>query len=296
MNDSNNSDGLDQVRAYYTGYDEMGRTEDSALNRLMTLRTRELFRRFLPHTPAVIADVGGGPGVHARWLADHGYDVHLRDLVPLHIEQASAAGGGVASIAIGDARQLDLADESCDAVLLMGPLYHLQDRGDRMACLIEAMRILRPDGVLMAEAISRVAALLDSLRANALTPDHYDVATEILATGNHSPGPDGPFTTAHMHAPTDLAGEIIAAGFDFHRLISVEGAAWSFGDLEERLADPYELELLLRVSRDLESDPSLVGHAPHIMAIATRPPAVKSREVDDAADGERGSDDVRRSA
>lgn len=33
------------------------------------------------------------------------------------------------------------------------------------------------------------------------------------------------------------------------------------------------LDLLLRVSRRLESDPSLIGHAPHIMAVATHTPA-----------------------
>ena len=53
-------------------------------------RTLELFERFLPSPPADILDVGGGPGVYAAILARQGYRVELIDLVPLHVEEATA--------------------------------------------------------------------------------------------------------------------------------------------------------------------------------------------------------------
>jgi len=34
-------------------------------------------------------DVGGGAGIHAIPLAQRGYEVHLVDPVPLHVEQAA---------------------------------------------------------------------------------------------------------------------------------------------------------------------------------------------------------------
>jgi 2-polyprenyl-3-methyl-5-hydroxy-6-metoxy-1,4-benzoquinol methylase len=43
--------------------------------------------RYLPPPPAVIFDVGGGPGVYARCLARQGYEVHLIDAHPVHVEQ-----------------------------------------------------------------------------------------------------------------------------------------------------------------------------------------------------------------
>jgi ubiquinone/menaquinone biosynthesis C-methylase UbiE len=46
----------------------------------------------------------------------------------------------------GDARELDLADASVDAVLLLGPLYHLRQRSDRVRALAEARRVVRPGG------------------------------------------------------------------------------------------------------------------------------------------------------
>jgi SAM-dependent methyltransferase len=87
-----------------------------------------------------------------------GYSVRLRDIVPLHIEQAvSSAGVSDPALdgAVGDARDLDLADESAGAVLLLGPLYHLPEGADRARSLAEARRVPRPGGVLFAAAISR---------------------------------------------------------------------------------------------------------------------------------------------
>jgi ubiquinone/menaquinone biosynthesis C-methylase UbiE len=95
-------------------------------------RTQELLQRYLPPPSAVIVDAGGGSGVYAGWLARLGYEVHLIDPVPKHVEQARAASARqtdhpVASIRLGDARRLELPDQSVDAVLLLGPLYHLTE-------------------------------------------------------------------------------------------------------------------------------------------------------------------------
>jgi ubiquinone/menaquinone biosynthesis C-methylase UbiE len=113
-------------------------------------RTRELLLRHLPPPPARVLDVGGGTGVHAAWLADSGYAVHLIDPMPLHVEQAEPASAAQPqapfTAAIGDARKLAQDDASVDAVLLLGPLYHLTARRDRLAVLGEARRWSGPAG------------------------------------------------------------------------------------------------------------------------------------------------------
>ena len=72
------------------------------------------------------------------------------------------------SATLGDARKLAFPDRSADAVLLLGPLYHLTERADRLAALREARRVLRPGGVVFAAAISRFASLLDGLARDLL--------------------------------------------------------------------------------------------------------------------------------
>src|SRR5215467_333955 len=105
-------------------------------------RTRDILRRFLPPSPAVVADIGGGPGRYALWLAERGYRVYHRDLVGLHVQQLQAELAERPSLsidtAVADARQLDLPDASVDATLLLGPLYHLPRRSDRVDVLTEA--------------------------------------------------------------------------------------------------------------------------------------------------------------
>jgi hypothetical protein len=44
-------------------------------------RTTEIVLRRLPAAPAVVADIGGGPGRYAQWLASLGYQVEHRDLM-----------------------------------------------------------------------------------------------------------------------------------------------------------------------------------------------------------------------
>jgi SAM-dependent methyltransferase len=90
------------------------------------VRTREIILRHLPQRQLRILDVGGGTGVHARWLAEAGHEVVVVDIVPRHVEAANELGALGLSVTaqLGDARRLAHTDGSFDVVLLLGPLYH----------------------------------------------------------------------------------------------------------------------------------------------------------------------------
>src|SRR5512142_3401110 len=97
----------DDVRGYYTQYDEAGRLQQG-VSHLEFVRTQELLLRHLPPAPAVIYDIGGAAGAYSFWLAELGHQVHLLDLTPKHIEQAQARNAQVAhplaSLQVGDGR------------------------------------------------------------------------------------------------------------------------------------------------------------------------------------------------
>ncbi len=151
----------DEVQHFYDEADEAGRLF-AGPGPLERARTQDVLARHFPPPPARVLDVGGGTGVYARWLAERGYAVHLYDVVPRHVEAARRdPGPRLAGAEVGDARQLPEADASADA--LLGPLYHLTTREDRVRALAEARRVLRPGGVVVAAAISRYASLLDGL-------------------------------------------------------------------------------------------------------------------------------------
>jgi len=152
------------LRAYYDRGMERDRLTDGR-GRLEFIRTCEIVQRGLPAVPAKVADIGGGPGRYALWLAALGYQVEHRDLMPLHVEQLTADAAGEPGIhtAVGDALDLNLPDASVDAVLLLGPLYHLTDQAERVRALRECARIVRPGGPVFAAAISRWAARIDGM-------------------------------------------------------------------------------------------------------------------------------------
>jgi SAM-dependent methyltransferase len=232
------------------------------------VRSREVLERYLPPPPASVLDVGGGPGVYAAWLAGKGYAVRLIDPVPRHIDEARTLAAGSFEAAIGDARRLEAADASFDAVLLMGPLYHLVERADRIQALGEARRVAKPGGCVIAVGISRFASLLDGLRFDWLRdPDFRSIVEADLRSGQHrNPRPEERpewFTTAFFHRPDELVAEVTESGLDVEAVLGIEGPGW----LVRR--DVQQAELV-EVARAVEQEPSLLGASAHLMLIARR--------------------------
>lgn len=264
---------LTEMREYYDRGRELGRLGES-YGQLEFERTKEIILRHLPPPPAVVADIGGGPGRYALWLVQLGYQVLHRDLMPLHVEQLQQAAGADPRIqtAVADARQLDLASESADAVLLLGLLYHLDRRRDRLQALAEAQRVVRPGGPVFVAAISRWATRMDGilrLRLYEAIPGAEAELPAIERTGHLPPLRPGSFC-GYVHRPGQLRAELAAGGLQVIDLVSVEGPAYLLDDLPERLTDDGAHRVVLETARALERVPELPGIGPHLLATARR--------------------------
>jgi len=245
--------------------------------RLEFLRTQEIVRRHLPASPLAVLDVGGGTGVHAEWLAADGHTVHLVDPMPRHVEQARRLAGPNRHITaeVGDARCLPINADSVDTVLLLGPLYHLTSREDRVRALSEARRVVRPGGVVFVAAISRFASLIDGLsRGFLFDPRFRAIVEQDLQDGQHRNPDRTPhwFTTAYFHHPSELPDEAVAAGLECVEVVGVEGIAGWFGPAFDRWDDPTDQEAILFAARAIEAEPSLLGASTHLMMVARRRP------------------------
>src|SRR5687768_12663411 len=268
------------IQAYYDRAPEESRLQHGAFQ-LEEIRTRELILRHAPESPAVVLDVGGAAGAYAFWLAEHGYEVRLLDATPRLVDLARKRNENavrkLAMCGVSDARALPAPDASATMVLLLGPLYHLVEERDRHTALSEAMRVLRPGGVLLAAGISRWGSALDGLARELLRDREFaSIVDRDLVDGRHE-NPTGEldyFTTAYFHRPEDLRREVSAVGFEIDGFYGIEGPGWILPDLVERWNDPERREIILKVARMLESEPSVVGCSAHLLVAGRKPGTV----------------------
>ena len=265
-----------EIRTFYEAAPELDRLSTGPFQ-LEFERTKELLLDRLPKPPAVILDVGGGPGSYAVWLAELGYEVHLIDPVEHLVNQAKQrsanARSPIASCVVGDARELFWRGATVDAVLELGPLYHLVQYEDRLTALLEAFRVLRPNGRIFAAGISRFASILDGMSRGLLRDTTFKrIVVEDLESGVHrnDTGKLDYFTTAKFHRPEELKAEVGAAGFVDVRLFGIEGPGWILTDFDERWGDPGRREDLLLTARRLEQEPAVVGMSAHFLVTGVK--------------------------
>jgi len=261
------------IQAFYAQAQEETRLT-TGLGPLEFERNKILISRYLDH-PCHITDVGGGTGHYAQWLSSLGHFVTLIDPVPKHIQQAekrSKRTGFSFRCLLAEARNLPLPDASQHLVMLHGPLYHLQERSDRIDALREARRVLRKDGILLGFAINHTASLVAALQNGLIYhPDIFRMCTTELISGIHEAPADFPgmLPVAYYHRPSVLIAEFKEAGFEPHQLISVEGVAWMDGSFFSNWADLNKRKRLLELLELTEKDQDLISLSPHMMLTAS---------------------------
>ncbi|MEO1194312.1 MAG: class I SAM-dependent methyltransferase [Pseudomonadota bacterium] len=262
------------VAAYY---DSLCQEEWRRLERhwLEFAVTRHFLKRFLP-PEASILDIGGGPGRYALDLTESGHRVDLLDLSPGNIElageQARERDLVLNSLSVGDARDLSgYQDSHYDAVLLLGPLYHLVEAGERARAVKEALRVLKPGGVAFFAFISRYAAFHFNTK---MFPEQIgekeDLTRRIFESGLYRPeGKETFFIESHFADPEDI--DPFMRQFPLQKL-SLFGAEGLFAQSELALAKqkPDVLDTWLDLAIDYAETKGALYNSEHLVFVGKK--------------------------
>jgi SAM-dependent methyltransferase len=197
------------------------------------------------------------------------------DPVAIHVEQARAAAGNDQKFTAqtGDALSLPWPDGFADAAGLLDPLYHLAERDKRIKCLREALRVLKAGGILFAASINRFVSSFEGVfKALFADPEFVKLAAHDLETGQHLPAAGSHyFATAYFHRPEEFQDEILKAGFSLNGLLGLEGPFWLLKEFDDIWKTNEGRTHILRLAKELEGEPSLLGASAHLLAVARRP-------------------------
>ncbi|GHJ47053.1 hypothetical protein Cs7R123_43950 [Catellatospora sp. TT07R-123] len=168
----------------------------------------------------------------------------LFDLVPLHVE---AARERAVTAYVADARRVPRPDASADAVLLLGPLYHLPDPADRAQVLAEAHRVVLTGGVVIVAGMSRWARTLVKAAEGVLAdPGWHRHTLAVMRYGRDADG-DAWDRCTYRHDPDELRAEVQAAGFGDVQVVGVQGPAGAWAR-----RDPALHEHAIELAREAE--------------------------------------------
>jgi ubiquinone/menaquinone biosynthesis C-methylase UbiE len=239
--------------------------------------TCRLLGEYLPRPPGQVLDVGGGPGRYALHLTRLGYHVTLLDLsqvaLDLALEKATQEGIYLSVPIHGDATALPAEfDSQFDAVLLMGPLYHLLTADDRLAAVREAHRVLRPGGYIAASFITRFAPLRDvAIHSPQWILENPERYRQMLEEGVNPAYESSAFPDSYFIHPQDIEPLMQAGGFRRETLRGCEGLLAGHEEAVNALTGEL-WEAWVDLNYRLGGEPTLFGASDHLLYIGSKPP------------------------
>ncbi len=264
------------VQAVYDG-DPNREWERAERHRTEFAVTQMVLDAHLPPPPARVLDCGGGPGRYAIYLARRGYQVTLFDLSPELLnrarQQAQETGARLSGIQQGTATDLSRFNTAqFDAVLLLGPLYHLLEATDRQLALSEAYRVVKPGGRVFAAFITRYAAHIDAVaRYPKRAADMPALYRQIATAGRLSPRNEGSAGfIAYFAHPDEVVPLCRAVGLEVLEVLGVEGVAAGREKLVNALTGEA-WDFWVETNYSIAQDPSSHGGAEHLLAVCCRP-------------------------
>jgi SAM-dependent methyltransferase len=260
------SDDVDDIRDYYDR--ELEHEEQRLVrHRLEFELTLRYLDAYLPER-ANILELGAATGRYTLELVKRGHRGTAVDLSAVAIERCrERIAGSDWRTVVADARTFE-PDEFFDVALVMGPMYHLVERGDRAQVLGNVRSCLVESGLCFSSWICRHGILGDLLRN---IPEWIENDAEVASVLEHGYDPPGPREgfRGYFARADEVASFHEEHGFETLAMAAAEPAISADDESYNRLEGERRakwLDLLFAVSRE----PSIIGASRHLLYVGRK--------------------------
>ncbi|MGC9472457.1 MAG: class I SAM-dependent methyltransferase [Bacteroidales bacterium] len=219
-----------------------------------------------------VLDVACGTGRYAELLLNRGYRLFLNDLSGKNMERArqrTKGKPGLLGTLVSDALRSSVWEKhDWDAILVLGPLYHLPAKEDRLALLRKAAASVQSGGYLYLAFMSRTAAMLYGLKNNPSGIEREDGVVKLWETGTDKSFVEGTewFTNAHFTFPEEVPSLLRESGLEMLHLVGIEGIFGENMELFHNLSRPLQKKWMNFVM-DHGEDMHMVQYSKHLLCV-----------------------------
>jgi len=266
----------DNISDIAASYDRSVEDEDSrlALHQLEYDLTWRYLKRYLPPAGSIL-EIGAGTGRYTLELCRRGYSVTAVDLSAALLQRCKLrleveGLHGQVQLVVADARDLHaVVGAAFDAVLLMGPLYHLVFEEDRRQAVRQAADRLRNGGLLFSAHLSRLGVFGDLMRR---IPEWIERGEEVRSLLDRGRRPDdqprGGFR-GYFARVSEIRPLHEARGLQTIVLAGVEPAISADDESYNQLQAPQR-DLWLNLLEEVSSDETTIGASRHLLYVGRK--------------------------
>ena len=267
---------FERIRQYYKYFDEKNRLINTNSGKLEYVMTTDILEKNLP-SEGTILDLGGGAGAYSFHLAEKGYKVYLADLseelIMMAKKQVQESGNNnLISCDVVNATDLSVYhNNQFDAILLLGPLYHLLEKEEREKCVSEVRRVLKTGGIVFAGFIPYLSGSIAIVDRYFGHPNQVNTENlmRVFQYGQFRNLENVGFQEGYY--PTSAEIEMLFRQNGFNKLLtrSVRGFGYEKEDMLElmRQRDPSMFDTVMKIINETAENSAIIemcGHAIHV--------------------------------
>ena len=253
---------------YYCQYcDEDSRLSSRSGSSVEFITTMHYIDRYIKPGDRII-EIGAATGKYSHTIARKEYIVDAVELLEHNIEifRKNTQSGEKITIKQGNAMDLaGFSDNTYDMTLLLGPMYHLYNRNDKLVALNEAIRVTKQGGlVFVAYCISDATILLEFFKVKKFDMNDYI-----------NKGMINPITFSTKSEPKDIIELVrkenideLLAEFNVTRLhyVATDGYAHHMSESIDKMSgDEFEMYLKYHLATCERED--MVGISHHVIDV-----------------------------